>query len=506
MWEGDFLRRSIFSDALLLGTTELLLRTVSMLFRLFLTNRIGAAGLGLLQLCFTAASFAMTLALSGLRTAVMYLCAEEYGSRRPGGVRRALQLCLRLGLVLSIAAGGAMFFLSDRMAGTWIGNENAAEGLRILAIGLPFGVFGCILSGYLTVCKKIRALVGAEILEQLLSVLFTFLLLPRFDGTVGVCSAVLLGGLFASAASSACLLLLVFREIKTLGRAQRGLDMGSRLTRICIPLALSSYLRTGLSTAEHFLIPRGLEKSLSPEAALAAYGTIHGMVFPAMMFPSAILFALSDLLVAELARCKAAGMTLRVRHLTQKALRFGFLFSAAVAAMLFMLSRPLAMRLFGSEDAARLLHLFSPTVVFLYVDAIVDGVCKGLGEHTRCVRYNILTSAIDVALLLLLLPKLGIRGYFLSFLISHLLNFCLSLRLLLRLTKHTPDLHFLIRSAFCTVCASAAVLCIPFGLSELQTIVCGAAAFCLVFLLLLRYTEALSPADRLWLRQITLFH
>jgi O-antigen/teichoic acid export membrane protein len=59
---------------------------------------------------------------------------------------------------------------------------------------------------------------------------------------------------------------------------------------------------------------------------------------------------------------------------------------------------------------------------------------KGLGQQTACVRYNILTSSLDVLLLYLLLPAYGMEGYFFSFLVTHLLNFFLSVRRLIKLT------------------------------------------------------------------------
>ena len=73
----------------------------------------------------------------------------------------------------------------------------------------------------------------------------------------------------------------------------------------------------------------------------------------------------------------------------------------------------------------------------LYCDAITDAMVKGLGQQKISVRYNILTSAMDVIFLYLLLPKYGIFGYFLSFLVTHAVNFLLSIRLLDRLTGHS---------------------------------------------------------------------
>ena len=70
----------------------------------------------------------------------------------------------------------------------------------------------------------------------------------------------------------------------------------------------------------------------------------------------------------------------------------------------------------------------------LYCDTITDAMIKGLGQQTACVQYNIITSGLDVLLLFILLPRYGLEGYFVSFLITHLLNFYLSIRRLLKLT------------------------------------------------------------------------
>jgi stage V sporulation protein B len=87
-------------------------------------------------------------------------------------------------------------------------------------------------------------------------------------------------------------------------------------------------------------------------------------------------------------------------------------------------------------DAARFLRLYALLIPMLYCDALTDAMTKGLGQQKICVRYNILTSALDIAFLYLLLPKYGMMGYFVSFFATHLLNFILSLRRLLKIT-HT---------------------------------------------------------------------
>ena len=69
----------IFYSALLLTGVNLLLRMVGTSFQVYLSGRIGAAGIGLLQLVMSVGSLAMVAGMGGIRTATMYLTAEELG-------------------------------------------------------------------------------------------------------------------------------------------------------------------------------------------------------------------------------------------------------------------------------------------------------------------------------------------------------------------------------------------------------------------------------------------
>lgn len=68
---------------MLLTAASLGLRTISMVFQVYLSNLVGAAGIGLLQLTMSVGMLAGTVGTAGVRVAAMYLCAEEHGHRRP---------------------------------------------------------------------------------------------------------------------------------------------------------------------------------------------------------------------------------------------------------------------------------------------------------------------------------------------------------------------------------------------------------------------------------------
>ncbi len=495
-------QQSFLRSALLLTVANLCLRVVSMLFQIYLTRRVGAAGIGLLQLTMTVGMLAVTLGNSGVRVASMYLLSEERGLRRRGGMRAVMRACLGYALAISTLAALALWCAAPWLAGVWLENAGARPGLRAFALFLPATCLVSVLSGYFTACGKVGRLVAVECGERVLSIFLTVLLLARAGQEIaGCCTAIILGGSLSGVGSLLVLGAMYGRDARHMQPAG-GVQPVRRLLKLCIPLALSEYLRSLLGTLEHLLIPRGLERSGSSyESSLAAYGTIHGMVFPVITFPTAVLYAIADLLVPELARSHAAGRQTRMRLLSLRSLRLGLIFSAASTGVLFACANPLGQLLFRSAEAGRFIRIFAPLVPMLYMDTIVDAGLKGLGEQVASVRYNTITSTLDVVLLLLLLPKFGIGGYFFCFTVTHGVNFLLSVR---RFCS-SSGVAFPVRS-FCRMLLTAGLPCLaaclltPGWLPLWPQLGLRAGVFFALFFLLLPLGGREMDEDLHWLR------
>ena len=132
-------------------------------------------------------------------------------------------------------------------------------------------------------------------------------------------------------------------------------------------------------------------------------------------------------------------------------------------------------------------------IPMLYCDAITDAMTKGLGQQKACVRYNIITSAMDVVFLYLLLPRYGMMGYFFSFLVTHLLNFILSLRRLLKIVGNVISL-------WVPVCTALSTAIAIFVASHVHTPVVRGAAFTVVFGCLLFLLRVLGREDIAWIK------
>lgn len=425
----------MFYGALLLTGANLTLRLAGMSFQVYLSGRIGAAGVGLLQLLLSVKMLSFTIGSAGARTGALYLSAEALG--RQSSLRPALRGCVCHCLCFSLPTAAGLWLLAPRIAEGWIGDAAGEPALRVFALSLPAVCLGGVMTGLYTAAGRLRTLVAVEFLEQGIAMAAAFFLLSRWAGADPgrCCLSVALGSSLAAAASLGALYLL---RRDRFSRGRKDSPPWRRVVRIALPVGLADDLRAGLNTLENLLIPRRLALYGGTVNAMADYGVLHGMVFPLLMFPAAILASLADLLVAEFSRCANHPGRVRVRYLARRGLRAAWLFGLASGGMLFAAARPLGELLYHSAAAGACLRLYAPLVPILYLDIVVDAMCKGLGQQSANARYNLLTNILDVVLLWLLLPRFGMGGYYFSFAASHLVNFALSFRRLSRSVELGP--------------------------------------------------------------------
>jgi len=426
-------KRSMFYSAILLTCVNLLLRMVATSFQVYLSGTIGAEGVGLLQLVLSVGSMAMVAGMAGIRTATMYLTAEEVGRKRPGSIIWVLSGCTLYSMITSCFVGLTVYFGAPFIAQRWIGDPQIVDAIRLFSAFLPVNCLCGVMVGYFTGSNRITTLASIEIAEQFCTMLCTVLLLKCWahGDAARSCLAVVLGSGLGACLTLISLLILRLKEPRV---SSPRIKVGRRLCRTAIPLAMADNLRTGISTVENLMVPKRLALYHGAQSPLAAFGTVCGMVFPILTFPMALLFGLTELLIPELARCNAAGSQMRIKYLVKRCLRIALLFGTLCGMILYLCAEPLCMTFYKSTEAGKYLKWFSPLAVLLYCDAVTDAMIKGLGQQRASVQYNIFTNTMDVAFLYLLLPRYGIFGYFVSFTVTHVINFLLSIRRLLKIT------------------------------------------------------------------------
>ena len=476
----------------MLTGVNLLLRFVSTSFQVYVSGRIGASGIGLLQLVMSVGMLATTASMAGIRTTAMYLTAEQLGHKKPGTVVWVLSACMLYSVICSAAVSCGLYFFAPMISEHWIGDVRTVDAIRLFCGFLPITCLCGVMSGYFTAANRIGTLAAVEVAEQLCYMLVTMLVLNFWAGSDPqlACKAVVVGG-----GISGCLALILLVALRLLEHPERSkrIPMGNRLLNAAVPLALADDLKSGISTAENLMVPKRLALYSGIADPLAAFGMLSGMVFPILMFPAAILFGLAELLIPELARCAAAGSGGRIRYLVRRSLKVAMLYGCLFGGLLYLAADDLCLAVYHNGEVAAYLRRFSLLAPMLYCDAITDAMTKGLGQQKACVRYNILTSSMDVAFLFFLLPRYGIQGYFFSFLVTHLLNFVLSIRRLLKIAGRVVDWKKVPLTVLSTVGALWAA-------SHLAHSVLGCVAFLVLDGCLLFLTKVLEKEDLHWIK------
>lgn len=482
----------IFYSAILLTIVNLLLRAVGTSFQVYLSSRIGAAGIGLLQLVMSVNMLSLVAGVAGVRTAAMYLTAEELGKKRRENVTWVLSGCFVYSILFSGAVAMVLYLCAPFIAENWIGNARTADALRLFAVFLPVICLCNVMTGYFTAANRIGTLAAVEVAEQFLSMAATMTALTLYAGQdpVRACQAVVFGNCISACFTLLCLIVLRLWEHPATGKR---IPIRKRLQDTALPLAAADVLKSGINTTENLMVPKRLALNTRISDPLAAFGMVTGMVFPVLMFPACILFGLAELLIPELARCAAAGSRHRICYLLHKSLRITLLYGILFGGLEYLLADWLCGILYDNSEAGRFLKLYAILIPILYCDSIVDAMTKGLGQQKICVRYNILTSFLDVLFLWLLLPEYGMMGYFLSFTVTHLINFALSLRLLLKITGEAIPAHVPLLSI-------AAALAAIWGSHFFTSPAASAVSYPLLLGSLLCLFQITGRADLLWLR------
>ena len=257
-----FTGRQILKNTLLLTAAALLLRLLSMLFQAYLAGRIGAEGLGGVQLVLSVSAFAATLGLAGARVAASCLCAEAYGRRDSAGLQGAAAHCLGYVLLTSMLAAAGLFFAAPWIARYALRLPEAEGSLRLLAGLVPVGCVNLVLGGYLTAAGQVLRLTAVDACERVCCLGLSLLLLRSAPEGLGVPSLALLGGDLLASWGAAAVLYGFYRQgWRGVSPSEAPPGLGRRVRKLAAPLALSDYLRAALRTLEQLLIPWGLAQA-----------------------------------------------------------------------------------------------------------------------------------------------------------------------------------------------------------------------------------------------------
>lgn len=412
------MKKTVFiKNAAILTTSSLILRFAGIIFKVWLAAKIGAEGIGLYQLVFSVYMFAATFATSGICTAVTRMTSEELVVGNKAGIKKIMRRCIQLSLVIAAVTIAILFLGADFIAANILHDSRATLSLKILAFSLPFmGVCSCI-KGYFMACRRAAPSSFSQLLEQVVRIVIVMFIISRYNNLKleYACATVFLGDAFAEGAS--CFYVYIryridFKKLKiTTPITRKPYKILPTILHIALPITSGRYLNSLLRMIENILVPVCLTSSPLGGNGISLFGMIKGMALPILFFPSTLLNALSTLLLPEMSEAAVRGRRAVVQSISYRIIKITSLISIIFSALFLVGGMQFGRLIYDSSDVGFLLCTLSPIVPFMYLDAICDGILKGLDQQKFTFRTSVSDSAIRIVFILLFLKRWGIYAF-----------------------------------------------------------------------------------------------
>ncbi len=210
-------------------------------------------------------------------------------------------------------------------------------------------------------------------------------------------------------------------------------NMSKKIIKISFPVAITSHIRSGLSSLKQFLIPHMLELSgLNYSLAISSYGLINGMVLPILLFGNFFINSFSTLLVPEYSRLLAGKNYIRMKTICSNIFEYIFAFSFLLFGIFMCFPNEISLLVYKNIEIGKFIKIFSPLIIFIYIDNVIDNILKGINAQLGVMLINIFDLVITILIICFIVPIYGLNGYIFSIFVSEIFNFIFSYLLLKR--------------------------------------------------------------------------
>ena len=426
-------KSAIIKGTLVLTVAGLLTRIIGFVYRIYLSNALGAEQLGIYQLIFPVYGICHTLYASGIQTAISKLVAETSGGHSQHCSSRRILFCgAFLSFCLAIACSVFLYLNADFIATVFLKEAACAPSLRILSFVFPFcGITSCI-NGYSYGKSRSSLPAFTQVAEQLVRVGTVFFAASLSDHPVVSCELAIWGVFAGELASNLISTLIILSQLrkdsllcpiseKRFSHSQATGTTFRALSGLAAPLTLNRLLLSLLHSFEAIMIPTLLRRSgLIQSEALSRYGILNGMALPFVYFASAITNALAVLLLPAISEQDSSNDRKRIALTTERSVSVTLLLGVFCNFLFLFFGTALGNTVFHNTDAGGYIRILSCLCPFLYLTTTLSSILNGLGKTMTTFTTSLIGSVLRIALLYFLVPRSGMTGCFIALLFSQL--------------------------------------------------------------------------------------
>ena len=397
-------KNKFLGGAFALSVGAFISKVIGCIYRIPLTNIIGAEALGLYQMIFPLYCIILTFSSTGVPNSLAKLISE--GNSAKGVLRSSLKIFIPLGIIGSLIMATLGYPIAYLQ-----GNYKAGLGYIMLSPSiLLVSILSCF-RGYFQGKSNMNPTAISQVIEQVVKLMVGLTL-----GYIYKVKPIL--------SSATCALAVTFSEVVALiyiylkykknpSQEQRVFFSRSKIFKTVLPVTLSSLLLPIAKIADSFLILNILKGYMADYTQV--YGIYSGGVESIIGVPVALCYGFAITSIPFIAKSKTQGQN-RVKNNCKKVTLYTLFFGIIFAVMLFLGAKIVVNLLYFSLNLKyktlmiKLIRVLSITIVSLSLVQTTSAILVSLGKlYTPCLTLGIsVLIKIVLSLIFLANPKLNI--------------------------------------------------------------------------------------------------
>lgn len=417
-------KKALINGTIILTVASLITRVLGFVFRIYMSNIMGAEGMGLYQLIFPVYMLIWSATSAGISLAISRKVSEYTAKNKHSDAIRTLKGAIVLSLCIGAFISLFLYTFAPWLATYYLHAPDTTLSLKYMSFCIPFMCIACCIRGYFQGRQEMGYSATAQIIEQVARMIVVYLFASFFIpkgiayacalGTLGLC-----GGEIASCLFTYTMYRIKKRNLPLSKPTLRYREVMGVLLAIAIPITANRVLVSALSSIENILVPLQLQQGgLDSSSALSLYGMFSGMALPLLFFPSMVTMSLSTVLVPAISEAKATHNQRLLQKTVSKSIQLACLIGIGSTALFLSLGPEIAWACYKLKPVGSYLQMLAIICPFLYLQNILNGMLNGLGLQKLTFKGTLLGSIVCIICIVSLVPTKGITGFIIAMLLQ----------------------------------------------------------------------------------------
>lgn len=412
-------------------------RFLGFIYRIFLSRKLGAEGLGIYQISLSVLGLFMTITSSGIPITVSRLITK---TRAETG-KNVTSEAVTAGILLTIAIAAPLTLLSlydNGVLSLLFSDERCKIILKIMIPGLIFTSVYAVLRGSFWGNSRFLTYSVIEFAEEFVmtavGIIIVNLTTDTMTGVKFAGVAVLVSYLFSFTAASIAFLI----------RGGRIKNPKNQLK----PLIISSVPVTSMRTATSLisaliavLLPaRLIYYGTGSSAAISEFGKIFGMAFPLVSMPSTIIGSLAVVLVPELSSNYYSAKYLTLKNNVEKAIKFSVFAACMIIPVFLSYGNEICLLLYNDETVGNYVIKASLMTLPLSLTIITTSMLNSLNKEKTTLLFYLIGASLMIVCIYFFTKFLGVYSLIVGMSASYAVSSVANMILLYKVSPVKPQI------------------------------------------------------------------